>query len=39
MEMPKVLGYYSSWDYMAQELEGAKFQGKRVAEITAKLHG
>ncbi|MCO5072530.1 MAG: NAD(P)H:quinone oxidoreductase type IV [Rhizobiaceae bacterium] len=23
----------------AQELEGAKFQGKRVAEITAKLHG
>ncbi len=22
-----------------QELEGAKFQGKRVAEITAKLHG
>ncbi|MFE0014147.1 NAD(P)H:quinone oxidoreductase type IV [Mesorhizobium sp. NPDC059054] len=23
----------------AQELEGARFQGKRVAEITAKLHG
>ena len=23
----------------AQELEGAKFQGKRMAEITAKLHG
>jgi NAD(P)H dehydrogenase (quinone) len=23
----------------AQELEGAKFQGKRVAEIAAKLHG
>ena len=23
----------------AQELEGAKFQGKRVAEITIKLHG
>jgi len=23
----------------AQELEGAKFQGRRVAEITAKLHG
>lgn len=23
----------------AQELEGAKFQGKRLAEITAKLHG
>jgi NAD(P)H dehydrogenase (quinone) len=23
----------------AQELEGAKFQGKRVAEITTKLHG
>ncbi len=23
----------------AQELEGAKFQGKRVAEITKKLHG
>ncbi|WP_353641038.1 NAD(P)H:quinone oxidoreductase type IV [Mesorhizobium sp. WSM2239] len=23
----------------AQELEGAKFQGKRVAEITARLHG
>ncbi len=23
----------------AQELEGANFQGKRVAEIAAKLHG
>lgn len=23
----------------AQELEGAKFQGKRVAEIAARLHG
>ena len=23
----------------AQELEGARFQGKRVAEIAAKLHG
>ena len=23
----------------AQELEGAKFQGKRLAEITIKLHG
>jgi NAD(P)H dehydrogenase (quinone) len=23
----------------AQELEGAHFQGKRVAEIAAKLHG
>jgi NAD(P)H dehydrogenase (quinone) len=23
----------------AQELEGARFQGKRLAEITAKLHG
>jgi NAD(P)H dehydrogenase (quinone) len=23
----------------AQELEGAKFQGKRLAEITTKLHG
>jgi len=22
-----------------QELDGARFQGKRVAEITAKLHG
>jgi NAD(P)H dehydrogenase (quinone) len=23
----------------AQELEGARFQGKRVAELTARLHG
>jgi hypothetical protein len=40
MEMATVLvGYYSSWGHMAQELDGAKFQGKRVAEITTKLHG